>query len=166
MLYRVIYASVKAMNTQPYAKHSQNLGWDFQTLHIDQLPRWHLRLHFQERSGPPSSVWTLPSTFLAILCLERSHYTNCDQVWNTERFSSHSLPCRPDDHKRVVSKRVPWTSELYFFLLGGESSGLTHTDLQSGVSEDEEPAVITLHVYVWRFFPLSPEHHIQLLNKN
>lgn len=143
MLYRVIYEPVKATNTQSYAKHSQN----FQILRIEQLPRWHLRLHFQERSGRTSSVWSLPPFWPFTASKE-----DVTWLWPGPKhwaIQPNPLPCSPDNHKRVVSKRVPWTSELYFFLLGGELSELSHTELQPGVFEDEELAAITLCAYVW-----------------
>lgn len=146
-LCRVIYELVKAMNTQSYAKHSQNFGWDFQILPIEQLPRWHLRLHFKAGSGPTSSVQRLAPFWPFIPSNE-----DVTRLWpGPKHWAIHpkSLPCSPDNHKRVVSKRVPWTSELYFFLLGGEFGGLSHTELQSRVFEDEQLAVITLCACVW-----------------
>lgn len=146
MLYRVIYEPIKAMNTQSYAKHSQNLGWDFQILHIEQLPRWHLRLTSKSAQVPPAACEAVH--LLGHSLPQKKTLHDCNQVRNTGQFSLTLYPT-VQTTTSVWLAQVPWTSELYLFLLGGELSGLSHTELQSGVFEDEELAVTTLCVYVW-----------------
>lgn len=121
MLYRVIYEPIKAMNTQSYAKHSQNLGWDFQILHIEQLPRWHLRLTSKSAQVPPAACEAVH--LLGHSLPQKKTLHDCNQVRNTGQFSLTLYPA-VQTTTSVWLAQVPWTSELYLFLLGGELSGL------------------------------------------
>lgn len=123
MLYSVIYETAEAMNTQPYAEHSQHLGQGFQTQHSSQGDIWG------DISKPPSHVGCFPS--LRSFAASKGNVAGLWPVPAHRAIQPNPSPRSPDNHRRVVCK-VPWTSELSFFLLGGELSGLSQRELQAG----------------------------------